>query len=328
MATKTAKTAATGRTGTADSNLSLRESFGSRGPGIKPNREAGIIPGVKIVGFESKNRRRYLPEALRGAIALYEGAPVYVNHPKNPTEERPYQDHFGTLQNVRMTESGLYGDLKYKTKHPMAETVLEDAENDTKGIGLSPNHFGSGKVQNGIRIVESISRVESVDIVANPATNISFRESETPNVDLTEQLTEATTRVAELTAKVTQLTEQAAALTAENAAMKEAAAKEAHKSKVAGWLKEHKIPAVAQTPEFIALCESVDGETAEKAIKSLAGKLGEVKVVAASGTPGRGVGRMTEGAGGGSGGKSGSGTGDGSGVTVTDGKSFARAITG
>jgi len=254
----------------ATASISLRESFGSSGPGIKPNREAGVIPGVKIVGFESKNKRRYLPEALRRALPMYEGATVYVDHPKDDRADRSYTERFGTLKNVHMGESGLYGDLHYKKAHPLAESVLEDVENDTKGIGLSPNHYGNGPIRDGVRIVENISRVRSVDIVDNPATNHSFRESENLDVELQEQLNAANGQVAELTKENARLSGEVASLK-ESVAKFEAAQKAAdHKAAVLKLLDDAKLPAAHRTKYVLSFLESLSADDAAKEVRSLA----------------------------------------------------------
>ena len=142
----------------------------------KVDRAANVIRGVKLLGWESQNGRTYTRQALQKALPLYEGVPVYFDHLK-PGAERAYVDRFGETFNVRLTESGLVGDVKYNPNHPRAEQVLFDVENGTSKVGFSPDHYGDGPVRNGKRIVETISKVKSVDIVANPATNRSFSES-------------------------------------------------------------------------------------------------------------------------------------------------------
>lgn len=274
------------------------------GTGAKIDRDASMIRGVKFLGLTSQNGRHYLPETLRRALPLYEGAPIYFNHqPKGSTADRPYEDRFGEACNVRLTESGMWGDIKYNPKHPRAEQVIYDIENNTPKVGFSPDHYGDGPIRNGKRIVESINRVKSIDIVANPATNRSFSESEgNHDMELAEQLAESraneTKMMAELASlkeSVTKLTTDNAALTAKaaslqesvDAATKEKAAAE-HKAKVGELLSEHKIPEKARTKEFVALLESSPIEAATAAVKSLAETLksaGTGATRSVSGTP-------------------------------------------
>ena len=60
--------------------------------------------------------------ALAGAVALYEGAKVNVNHPKgNPLAARDYQDRLGVVRAVVCREGlGLFGDLHFNPKHALA----------------------------------------------------------------------------------------------------------------------------------------------------------------------------------------------------------------
>ena len=139
----------------------------------KVDREAGLIRGVKVLGLQSRNRRSYLPEATRRAVGLYEGAPVYIDHPDpQSTGTRSFRDRWAILENVRADESGeLWGDVKYLKTHPMTETILESAELFPDTFGLSHNAEGEDEMRNGSAVVTEISKVYSVDLVADPATN-------------------------------------------------------------------------------------------------------------------------------------------------------------
>ena len=146
------------------------------------DRSRGMIRGVKILGLESKNGRSYLPEAIRRATGLYEGQRVNVDHGK-PGDSRSYADRIGTIVNVSARSDGLFGDLKFNPKHPLAEQLAWDAENSPESVGLS--HDVSGKVtrRNGKATVESIDSVRSVDLVADPATTAGLFESVDSNTD-------------------------------------------------------------------------------------------------------------------------------------------------
>ena len=43
--------------------------------------EAGVLRGVKLLGMESRNKRRYKREGMQKAVSLYEGLKIYVDHP-------------------------------------------------------------------------------------------------------------------------------------------------------------------------------------------------------------------------------------------------------
>ena len=168
--------------------------FGAIQPGKKlvVDRDKGIIKGVKIIGFNSQNGRRYLPEALKEAVPLYEGIKVNIDHPeKGPTQQRSSHDRFGKFINVRFVESeGIYGDLLYLKNHPLAESVCEAAEREEMNdvFGMSHNAQGEGTVdKNDIFVVSRITEVRHVDLVADPATTKSLTESQSPSEQETEE---------------------------------------------------------------------------------------------------------------------------------------------
>lgn len=136
----------------------------------KVDRDRGIIFGVKILGFESKNGRRYLPEAVQAAKARYDGVTVRINHPRSPRDSRDAGDVFGRITNPTEKPDGLYGDLEYLRSHPLAERICEAAERMPEVFGLSHNAEGEGDYENGTFVVREITDVRSVDVVADPAT--------------------------------------------------------------------------------------------------------------------------------------------------------------
>lgn len=174
-------------------DLSGLVQFGAQQGGKKlfVDREKGIIKGVKIIGFNSQNGRKYLPEALKDAVPMYEGIKVNIDHPeKGPTQQRSSHDRFGKFINVRFVEGeGVYGDLLYLKNHPLAESVCEAAEREELNdvFGMSHNAQGEGMVdKKNIFVVSKITEVRHVDLVADPATTKSLTESQ----DSTEQETE------------------------------------------------------------------------------------------------------------------------------------------
>lgn len=166
--------------------LRLTEDFIGSAPTPKVDREKGIIFGVKVVGLESPNgvaeipqarSRRYLTEALKAAVGLYEGAQVNLNHETRSGQDRDVEDGFGRLVNVRVEEDGLRADLHYLTTHPMAARIAEAAERMPEQFGLSPHHFVRGELRGDVYVVTEIRAVESVDIVRKPATTRGLFES-------------------------------------------------------------------------------------------------------------------------------------------------------
>ncbi len=149
----------------------LREDFhqGQHSP-LRVDREAGVIYRVKILGWDSVNGRKYLPEAGKMALPLYEGAKCYCDHPAKATASRASHDALGMWRKPVYEADGLYADLHYLRSHPMAERVVEDAERGMGVFGMSHNADGDVEREGGVDVVKRITEVRSVDLVTDPAT--------------------------------------------------------------------------------------------------------------------------------------------------------------
>jgi hypothetical protein len=163
-------------------NETLQEFVDSRGVPIRVDRERGVVRGVKILGLSSRNGRTYLPEALSQAARLYEGAKVNVNHPKgSPLAPRDYQDRIGVIRRVAARpEEGLFGDFHFNPKHALAAQLAWDAEHAPENVGFSHNVEARTSRRGEQVVVEAITRVQSVDLVADPATTRGLFESAGP----------------------------------------------------------------------------------------------------------------------------------------------------
>jgi len=145
------------------------------------DKEAGVISGVKILGIHSRNKGgyEYSQQALQEAAECYEGIKVNTDHPdrKTPNAARSVTEGIGWLKNCRVVEGeGVYGDLHVLKSHPMANLLFEAAERNPKHMGLSHNADGHAVNRGGKRIIESVEKVRSVDLVGNPATNDTLFE--------------------------------------------------------------------------------------------------------------------------------------------------------
>lgn len=162
--------------------IQISESLAMMHEGSKV--EDSIVRDVKIIGFESVNNRTYTPDCLRNAARLYEGCKVNLDHPQKerPTDPRSILHRFGTFKNVRFVENkGVFGDLSYNPAHQYAPTFKWFAENQPNAIGFSHNAAGRGGTsKDGKLVVEAITAVRAVDLVADPATTRSLFESEHP----------------------------------------------------------------------------------------------------------------------------------------------------
>jgi hypothetical protein len=159
-------------------NETLQEFVTSRGIELRVDQPQGVIRGVKILGLESRNGRSYLPEALAAAVPLYEEAKVNVNHPKgDPLAPRDYQDRLGVIRNVAARPEGLFADLHFNPKHALAEQLLWDAAHTPENVGFSHNVQARTSRQGDRVVVEAITKVQSVDLVADPATTRGLFEA-------------------------------------------------------------------------------------------------------------------------------------------------------
>jgi hypothetical protein len=157
--------------------MTLREVVQSKA--VRVDREAGVIHDVRILGLQSLNKRRYLPEATRRAKGLYEGVHVNADHPGTASASRSIDDKVGWLQGIREdSDGGLSGDLCLLKSDPRFAKIMEAAERRPDLFGLSHNAEGRVRRENGEVLVEEILRVRSVDIVSDPATTRSLFESQ------------------------------------------------------------------------------------------------------------------------------------------------------
>ncbi len=171
--------------------ISLREDItrGKRSP-LRVDREAGVIYRIKILGFESANSRRYEASAIRKAMPLYEGAKAFCDHPERASQMRAGRDAIGVWRHPVLEADGLYADLHFFTKHPLAESVCEDAERGLGVFGASHNADGRGENRGGVFVVGEITEVRSVDLVTEPATVSNLWEGKTVQKKVSDVLLE------------------------------------------------------------------------------------------------------------------------------------------
>ena len=158
----------------------LQEYVDSGSQQLRVDRKAGVIHGVKVLGLQSRNGRRYQERALAEAVKLYEGAKVNVNHPKgHPLSPRDYQDRLGVICGVQLRlGEGLFGDLHFNPKHSLSEQLMWDAEHASQNVGLSHNVLAQTKREGDETVVETITKVQSIDLVADPATTRGLFEQQ------------------------------------------------------------------------------------------------------------------------------------------------------
>jgi hypothetical protein len=156
--------------------VNLREDYTPLA--AKASAAGPVVKNVKVLGMKSRNGREYPLPVMAKARELYEGKPVNLDHPKPNQEMREFTERFGRLQNVRMGQDGLYADMTYNPAHPLAKAFDWWVKNDPNAVGLS--HNATARIQRnreGRDEVTEIIEVESVDLVADPATTKGLLES-------------------------------------------------------------------------------------------------------------------------------------------------------
>lgn len=155
----------------------------------RPDVDGNVIRAVKIIGLKSKHGWAYSPAVLKEAIPLYESSPVFIEHPDAREKKKGHRqlgDHFGSLENIQGNGQGLWGDLKIKPSHPLAESVLESATSGRFGLSHNAVVEMDDAKTNVTRIVE----VNSVDLVNNPATTENLFEGQGVQTEAKEFLEE------------------------------------------------------------------------------------------------------------------------------------------
>ena len=133
------------------------------------DEETGKIRGVKFLGLNSRNGRRYEGSGVRKAVDLYDGRNIYLGHPDNPESERKFDDWLGVSEDP-WWDNGVWGNVQLRTKSPRYPEVIEAARNFSLSLGCSHVAEGGSRFEGGLEIIDEITAVHSIDLVMNPAT--------------------------------------------------------------------------------------------------------------------------------------------------------------
>lgn len=142
----------------------------------------GVIRGVHLVGLQAKNTikpnktpYRYTEEALKTAVALYNGVDIYIDH---GTENKPRNvlDKVGVVHNAVYKEAtlpdksdaGLYGDIQFNTAHPAYEAVKWWVTHHPQKLGMS--HVARTYYDAKENAMTAVVKVFSVDLVTEGST--------------------------------------------------------------------------------------------------------------------------------------------------------------
>lgn len=168
--------------------FSYESELGEAMSSTRINREKGILEGVLILTGDkvSRNKTLYTKKALSEAVARYEGAKMYLDHPKNGENVRSVRDFGGTYKNVRLEEGKyLRADLHLIPNDEVRNTVIPIAESKPAGAGLSIRDRGHGREENGVFLVEGFAgKVPfSIDLVMEASVNETLYESNQGGAD-------------------------------------------------------------------------------------------------------------------------------------------------
>lgn len=153
--------------------IKARENVFQSSQPLRVDEKNGIIFGVKLLGWDSKNGRKYLPEGVKNTINKYNGAFCNIDHGRDDCDSR-----FGKFFNERWESHGAFADLRYNPKHERAEKIVWFARNMPDALGFS--HDADIVVENmpdGSEVVHGIEKVRSVDLVMRPATTKGIFEN-------------------------------------------------------------------------------------------------------------------------------------------------------
>jgi hypothetical protein len=106
---------------------------------------------------------------------MYESKPCNLNHKKG-AGDRGVRDRIGRVVNVVKRHDGLWGTLQVLRSSPYAEMVFECAERMPECMGLS--HTAQGRERCGPKgvVIEAVTEVTSVDLVADYASTRGLAE--------------------------------------------------------------------------------------------------------------------------------------------------------
>jgi hypothetical protein len=142
-------------------------------PGFRVDRELKTIFDVCLLGPQSKNGWKYSSQVIEEAAPRYNRKPVYLNH-IGTSGKRDVRDVAGRIASPRLKEGRLYGDIKCIGRN--GEMLMELAESDVDGIGMSHLTDNESRVIEKTKTVLKIGGIKSVDVVDNPGTTKTLKE--------------------------------------------------------------------------------------------------------------------------------------------------------
>lgn len=148
---------------------------------LKVNAD-GVLEGAKLIGNKSLNAREYSDPVIAAGIHNYEGAKVYLNHPRDRggALERDFNDWVGVVESPTARKGGGFGKVRFRKEHARFKEICEAIENFPTHFGFSHVADIDSEFKGGIEHVTKIGEVFSVDLVTDPATTAGIFESKGP----------------------------------------------------------------------------------------------------------------------------------------------------
>ena len=137
-----------------------------------------VIRNAAVLGAISKNGYTYSENAMRSTARLAEGAKQYIGHMEHK-DERSVTELFSVLKNVRYldTEKKVRGDMHLVDTPEVREEIFPRMQHFKDIIGNSVVVWAEGAENEGVLTLTEVYKVDSVDLVTDPATNAGIFEN-------------------------------------------------------------------------------------------------------------------------------------------------------
>ena len=158
------------------------ESYAPGDPLAEAQVEGLVIHNVALLGRVSANGRVYREQAMKDAVKLYDGAPVYIDHPTETELRarggiRSAHDFAGRIRNPRLAGDRVRGDIEVLDREPTKSLLLSVANQMPEQAGMSHRARGRMEMEDGQEYVEGLLSVDAVEFVMEPATMAGLFEA-------------------------------------------------------------------------------------------------------------------------------------------------------
>lgn len=233
-------------------SITLTERCQDWNQNLSVDEDNRLVKNVALSGGASRNGYTYSESALQEAVHLYEGKPVFLDHARDRSrpQDRSTRDLVGSVTHAIFSEGRIRGDIQVLDTES-GQMFLKLLEMETPGVGMS--HVVKARRSADGKLVEQIADVISVDVVVNPATTSTFRESVDAETGASKEHAEALHCLDE---QVTQLESERDQLLSENLKLKTCVESFQRKDQIAELISESNLPDQVVTDFFVKQLES------------------------------------------------------------------------